>query len=187
MVSGNREKEPQMRITNQKLLADAAEIVSKEFFLNEETGEIRQGVAYSHLMNMLRDYKYNWKNVSQFKEGDFEDSGFTILTKFANYRGSSKNPWVALAPEYSSGKIQKGRRVARTTWIIALNNTITWEALESNWVANQEQYSKERALYQQLIEDGKISEMTDLRARHLAYQEAEAKAKAAFPKIPLEA
>jgi len=176
-----------MRITNQKLLADAAEIVSGGFFLNEETGEIRQGVAYSQLMHRLRDYKYNWKNVSQFKEGDFEDSGFTLMTKYSNYLGSSKTPWVALSPDYKTGKISKGRRVARTTWIIALPTTITYEALESNWVANHEQYSKERALYKQLVEDGEIDKMTDFRARHLAYQEAEAKSEAAFPKIPLAA
>ena len=177
-----REKEPGMKITNQKLLADAAEIVSTEFFLNEETGEIRQGVAYSHLMNRLRDYKYNWKNVSNITESDFEDSGFTLLTKYSR----NKTPWIALESEYSTGKIRKGRRVARTTWIVANSNTISWEALESNWVANHEQYSKERALYKQLADEIKSAEMTDLRAQHLAYREAEAKAKAAFPKIPLE-
>jgi hypothetical protein len=183
MVSGNREKEPQMRITNQKLLADAAEIVSKEFFLNEETGEIRQGVAYSQLMHQLRGYTYNWKNVSNITESDFEDSGFTLLTKYSG----KKTPWVALEPDRKTGKISKGRRVARTTWIIALPNTITHEALESFWVANHEQYSKERALYKQLVEDGEIAKMTDPRAKHLAYREAEAKSKAAFPKIPLAA
>jgi hypothetical protein len=176
-----------MRITNQKLLADAAEIASTGFFLNEETGEIRQGVAYSQLMHQLRGYTYNWKNVSNITESDFEDSGFTLMTKYSNYRGSSKTPWVALHTDWKTGKIAKGRRVARTTWIIALPTTVTYEALESNWIANHEQYSKERALYKQLVEDGEIAKMTDLRARHLAYLEAEAKSKAAFPKIPLAA
>jgi hypothetical protein len=183
MVSGNREKEPQMRITNQKLLADATAIAFNGFFLNEETGEIRQGVAFSQLMHQLRDH---WKNVSHITESDFEDSGFTLLTKYSNYRGSSKTPWVALQPDWKTGKIAKGRRVARTTWIIALPNTVTYEALESFWVSNHEQELKRREFRNQLLAEGKVNEMAPPE-RYRTGREIEARALEAFPKIPLAA
>jgi hypothetical protein len=125
-----------MRIENQKLLADITTVIGTSgYYLNEVTGEIRQGEAFSFLMSTLRDYKFRWKNVSDIREGDLEDSGFDILHA-DNYYNSPKSPWISIAPDYNTGAIAKGRRVAKSTWIICSKDVVNREELESCWMAD---------------------------------------------------
>jgi hypothetical protein len=150
MVSGKRESN--MRIDNKRLLADVQDILDNSgYFLNEETGEIRQGSAFSYLMSTLRDYKYRWKNVSHIREGDLEDSGFDVLHQ-GNYINARKSPWVAIHPDYKTGEITTGRRVAKATWIVCSSNFVDREALEESWMAEAEERNARMELYREVYD-----------------------------------
>jgi len=145
-----------MRITNEKLLADAAEIVaSSGYYMNEVTGEIRQGQAFSYLMSTLRDYKYRWRNVSDIRERDFEDSGFDVIHQ-GNYYNGPKSSWVAIHPDYNTGKISKGRRVSKSAWIICSKTPVDAEVLEAGWVAETEARVARSKVYGAAYEAAKL-------------------------------
>lgn len=149
-----------MRINNQRLLADVQDILDNSgYFLNEETGEIRQGSAFSYLMSTLRDYKYRWKNVSHIHEGDLQDSGFDVLHQ-GNYINGPKSPWVAIHPDYKTGKITTGRRVSKSTWIICSQTHVKREALEASWVRQAEERDARSELYLEIYDRTK-AELAD--------------------------
>ena len=136
-----------MRIDNSRLLANVAEILdSSGYFMNEETGEIRQGDAFTSLINTLRDYKYRWRNVSNLSEGDFEDSGFETLHQ-GNYFNGPKSPWVSIHSEYKTGKITKGRRVAKGSWIIISKKSFDYAELEAAWVVKAQELQARHELF----------------------------------------
>ena len=151
-----------MRIENAALLANVAEIInSSGHYMNEETGEIRQGEAFSFLINELRDYKYRWRNVSNLSSGDFEQSGYDLLYKSNSYRSETKSPWVSIGPDYKTGAITKGRRVARGATIVVSKNIVDREALEAGWVHEAEERTARMELYSELYAAAKSEALAD--------------------------
>ena len=136
-----------MQIQNQALLADATTIINQgTYYLNEATGEIRQGVAFTSLISRLRDYEYRWRNISNIRESDFEDSGFDVLHQGCYYN-TPKSPWIELYPAYGTGDFEKGRRVAKSAWIVISKNTIDREALQKKWHDDAAERAARSALY----------------------------------------
>ena len=157
-----------MRIENQKLLADITTVINTSgYYLNEVTGEIRQGEAFSFLMSTLRDYKFRWKNVSNIRESDLEDSGFDILHA-GNYYKGPKSPWVSIASDYHTGAITKGRRVAKSTWIICSKDVVNREELESRWMADTAAQRAKHKIFTEIYTKAK----NEAEANGMSYVEA---------------
>lgn len=115
-----------MKIEPQALLDDVLEIiVDGGTYLNRETGEIINAVPHSTLISRLRDgigRPRRWKNVSDIKEFDLEDSGFTLALANGNYncgRGRKVGDWVATYIDHKGERVT-GRTVSRATFLITV-------------------------------------------------------------------
>jgi len=160
-----------MRIENQKLLADITTVIGTSgYYLNEVTGEIRQGEAFSFLMLYLVR-RCRWKNVSNIRESDLEDSGFDILHA-GNYYNGPKSPWVSIASDYHTGAITKGRRVAKSTWIICSKDVVNREELESRWMADTAARNAKHKIFMEIYAKAKseaeANGMSDVQATNHA-------------------